>query len=77
MILPAHLNIRDSHLCIREHDTVALAEQYGTPLYVTDEDRIIWNYRQYYDALTSRYPDVQILYAAVGAKAPDGFILKT
>ncbi|MCE5298486.1 MAG: diaminopimelate decarboxylase [Methanoregulaceae archaeon] len=64
MILPAHLNIRSSHLCIREHDMVALTEQYGTPLYVTDEDRIIWNYRQYHEALSSRYPDVHILYAA-------------
>ena len=64
MILPDFMGIRNSHLCIREHDMVALAERYGTPLYVTDEDRIAWNYRQYQQALLSRYPDTRILYAA-------------
>jgi diaminopimelate decarboxylase len=64
VILPAHLLIRNGHLCIRDHDTVLLAEEYGTPLFVTDEDRIAANYRDYHEALTSRYPDVQILYAA-------------
>jgi len=64
MILPEHLDIRNGHLCISGQDTVALAEQYGTPLYVTDEDRIRANYQRYHDALTSHYPDVRILYAA-------------
>jgi diaminopimelate decarboxylase len=64
MILPDHMNIRDGHLCIGEHDMVALAAEYGTPLYVTDEDRIRGNYRQYHEALISRYSDVRILYAA-------------
>jgi len=64
MILPDFMGIRNGHLCIREHDMVALAERYGTPLYVTDEDRITWNYRQYQQALLSRYPDTRILYAA-------------
>ena len=64
MILPDFMGIRNGHLCIRAHDMVALAERYGTPLYVTDEDRITWNYRQYQQALLSRYPDTRILYAA-------------
>jgi diaminopimelate decarboxylase len=64
MILPSHLTIKDDHLTIREHDMVALADRFGTPLYVTDEDRIAWNYHQYHEALTSRYPDIRILYAA-------------
>jgi diaminopimelate decarboxylase len=64
MILPEHLKIRNGHLHVREHDAVALAEKYGTPLYVTDEERIRWNYHQYHEAFTSRYPDVRILYAA-------------
>jgi diaminopimelate decarboxylase len=33
-------------------------------LYVTDGDRIVANYHAYHDALHSRYPHVQILYAA-------------
>jgi len=64
VILPSHLNIRNGHLCIRNHDTALLAERYGTPLFVTDEDRIADNFRGYHAALTSRYPDVRILYAA-------------
>ncbi|MDD1714209.1 MAG: diaminopimelate decarboxylase, partial [Methanoregulaceae archaeon] len=47
MNLPKNLSIRDGHLWIGRHDTVALAEKYGTPLYVTDEDRILENYRAY------------------------------
>ncbi|PKL59973.1 MAG: diaminopimelate decarboxylase, partial [Methanomicrobiales archaeon HGW-Methanomicrobiales-4] len=34
------------------------------PLYVTDEDRIRQNYQGYKKALTSRYPNIRILYAA-------------
>ena len=64
MILPSHLHIRNGHLWIGDHDTVELAERFGTPLFVTDQDRIAANYRQYHEALTSRYPDVRILYAA-------------
>ncbi len=64
MTLPDHMEVRKGHLCIREHDMVALAARHGTPLYVTDEDRIVWNYRQYEQALRPYYPDTRILYAA-------------
>ena len=64
MNLPKNLSIRDGHLWIGRHDTVALAEKYGTPLYVTDEDRILENYRAYRVALEARYPKTRILYAA-------------
>ena len=40
MKLPAHLTIQNGHLHIGGHDCVSLAEKYGTPLYVTSEDRI-------------------------------------
>jgi diaminopimelate decarboxylase len=62
--LPHHLTIKNSHLHINGQDCVALAEKYGTPLYVTSEDRICEQFRRYKTALSSRYPKVQVLYAA-------------
>ncbi len=64
MILPSHLSVRDGHLRIGEHDTVDLAERFGTPLYVTDEGRIRENFRRLAGALTAHYKKVRILYAA-------------
>ncbi len=63
-MLPDHLAVAGGRLQIGRHDTVALAEEYGTPLYVTDEDRIRANYRRLEDALTAHYRKVQVLYAA-------------
>jgi diaminopimelate decarboxylase len=62
--LPPHLTIRGDHLWIGEHDTVDLARTWGTPLYVTDQDRIAASYTAYRDALTPEYSRVRILYAA-------------
>ena len=64
MSLPPHLTIRNNHLWIGGCDAVRLAFTYGSPLYVTDEDRIRENYRAYQTALTRRYPHIRILYAA-------------
>ncbi|WAI01321.1 diaminopimelate decarboxylase [Methanogenium organophilum] len=64
MNYPPHISEKDGHLYIGEHDTNVLAEKYGTPLYVTDEQRIRDNYQSYYDALKGYYDKVQVLYAA-------------
>lgn len=64
MILPSHLSVRNGRLRIGEHDTVDLADRFGTPLYVTDEERIQDNFRRLSGALTARYPKVRVLYAA-------------
>jgi diaminopimelate decarboxylase len=64
MKLPHHLTISSGHLHIGGHDCVALAEKYGTPLYVTSEDRICELYRNYQVALSRRYGKVKVLYAA-------------
>lgn len=64
MNLPPHLSIRDGHLYIGDHDTVALVAEYGTPLFVTDEVRVRTRYREYRDALAAHYDRVQVLYAA-------------
>ena len=64
MNLPPGLSVRDGHLHIGRHDTVSLAGRFGTPLYVTDEDRIRARYREVHEALSSRYSRVRVLYAA-------------
>ncbi len=55
---------QDNHLCIGSMDMTKLADRWGTPLYVTDGDRILEKYRSYHQALQSRYPHVRVLYAA-------------
>jgi len=62
--LPPHLTIGDGHLHIGGHDCTALAAEFGTPLYVTDEQRIRTNARRLSRALTAHYPDVRMLFAA-------------
>jgi diaminopimelate decarboxylase len=62
--LSHHLTIKNGHLHINGHDCVALAQKYGTPLYVTSEDRVCEQFESYKKALTSRYPKVRILFAA-------------
>jgi diaminopimelate decarboxylase len=62
--LPPHLSIKNGHLNINGQDCVALAQHYGTPLYVTSEDRVCDQFMSYKQALTRRYPKVSILFAA-------------
>ena len=64
MRLAHHLSIKNSHLHINGLDCVALAEKYGTPLYVTSEDRVLEQFANYKRALGTRYPKVQVLFAA-------------
>jgi diaminopimelate decarboxylase len=62
--LPSHLSIQNGHLHISGQDCVALAQKYGTPLYVTSEDRVCEQFMSYKQALSRRYPKVRILFAA-------------
>ena len=64
MRLAHHLTIRQGHLHINGQDCVSLARQYGTPLYVTSEDRVCEQFLSYRKALSARYPRVQVLFAA-------------
>jgi len=50
-----------SHLYFGGADVVELAEEYGTPLYITDENRIIENFRSYKTAFEDY--DTDIYYA--------------
>ncbi len=55
-----HLEIQNNHLIIGKADTTKLAEQYGTPLYITNETRVVENFNAYKKA----FPDADIYYAA-------------
>ena len=45
-------------------DALELAQEYGTPLYVTDEIRVRDNYQRVYQAFSKEYSDFKIFYAA-------------
>jgi len=51
------------NLSIGGADALELAQEYGTPLYVVDEDRIRDNYQRINDAFSSYYHDFKIFYA--------------
>ncbi len=51
------------NLSIGGADALELAEEYGTPLYVVDEDRIRDNYNRINQAFSSQYRDFKIFYA--------------
>ncbi len=56
------------HLCFAGHDTVELANQYGTPLYLMDADRIRYNCRTYLQAMQEAYGDnFEVIYAGKAA----------
>ncbi len=58
-----HLSVNErGHLMLGGADLVELAEKFGTPLYVYDEQRIRQRYREFCDAFSS-YGDVLICYA--------------
>ncbi len=54
-----HLGQMQGHLTVGGIDVVHLAHQHGTPLYITDEERIRANYRRF----ASAFPQADIYYA--------------
>lgn len=59
------LNINDKgHLTIGGCDTVELAKEYGTPLYVMDETQIRENCRAFVNSMKENYGDGTVLYAS-------------
>ncbi len=52
-----------NHLEIGGCDAVALAREFGTPLYVMDEDLIRQNCRQYKDTLSKLHENSEVIYA--------------
>ncbi len=64
-----NLSVNESdHLCLGGQDTVLLAERYGTPLYLFDEDRIRLQCRTYRKAMTKGFGEKALpLYASKAA----------
>lgn len=59
-----NIKINDkNHLNIGGADACELVGEYGTPIYVIDEERIRDNYRKFYSAFTKFYPDFKVFYA--------------
>lgn len=56
MFVSKNLSVNENgHLAIGEVDTVGLAEKYGTPLYVVDEDLVRENCRRFKDSMDKFY----------------------
>ena len=51
------LSTRNGHLFIEECDTVALADQFGSPLFVISEQQLRRNVRRFREAFASHWPD--------------------
>ncbi|HEU0166163.1 MAG TPA: diaminopimelate decarboxylase [Chloroflexota bacterium] len=64
MILPDTAETRGGHLFVGGCDTLELAREFGTPLYVYDEATIRGRARAYLQAFATRYPNVLLCYAA-------------
>jgi D-ornithine/D-lysine decarboxylase len=62
--LPGFLGSRNGHLSIDRFDTLSLAEEHGTPLYVFSENRIADNVRVLRRAVESVHPRVKVCYAS-------------
>ncbi|MDT3700339.1 MAG: diaminopimelate decarboxylase [Thermincola sp.] len=52
------------HLEIGGCDLVDLVKQFGSPLYVMDEQLVRDNCRNYYESFTGTYPNSQVIYAS-------------
>lgn len=52
------------HLEIGGCDTVDLAAEFGTPLYIMDEELVRERCRQYYEGFTGTYPNSEVIYAS-------------
>ena len=64
MVYDFNLKTKDNHLMIGDLDANDLAEEYQTPLYVIDEQKVRENYNKLYTAFSSKYPKLHMCYAA-------------
>ena len=63
-----NINVMGSHLTFADRDVTELAEKYGTPLYLMDEDRIRHNCRVYKKAMAEYFGgDSMPVYASKAA----------
>jgi diaminopimelate decarboxylase len=62
-VLPLTATVRDGHLVIGGVDMVELAREYGTALYVMDEEHIRTQLRNYLEWTRYHWKDVDVVYA--------------
>jgi diaminopimelate decarboxylase len=53
----------NGNLWVEDCDVKALADRFGTPLFIISESQFRYTYRQFRDAFRAQYPDVEILFA--------------
>lgn len=64
LMLKPHFGVNaKGHLVIGKADAVELAERFGTPLYVMDEQRVREKYRRFHMAFSGLWPSVLVCYA--------------
>jgi diaminopimelate decarboxylase len=64
-LFPINTAVNDrGHLVIGGCDTVALAAEFGTPLYLYDELTLRAKCREFKEEFGKRYPDVMVIYAS-------------
>lgn len=64
-VLPTTAQVTDyGHLSVGGCDLVELAHEFGTPLYVFDEETLRGQCRAFLEAFRSRYPNTAVAYAA-------------
>jgi diaminopimelate decarboxylase len=64
------MNIKDGKIFIGDVSVAEIAEVYGTPTYIYDEQRIRDNYRRALAAFTEYYPDFRFFYAVKACNNP-------
>ncbi len=63
-MLKSHFSINEQgHLMVGKISAIELADRFGTPLYVMDEQRIRDNYRRFYRAFAKLWKNVMVCYA--------------
>ncbi|MDO8494599.1 MAG: diaminopimelate decarboxylase [Deltaproteobacteria bacterium] len=64
------MKVKNSKIYFEDVSAEALAEQYGTPLYVYETNRIRENYRRLFKAFQSRWPKFKVYYAVKSNSNP-------
>ena len=63
-LFPITAGVNDDHLTLGGCDVLDLVSQFGTPLYVFDEDTLRGICREFVDEFSSRYANTRVLYAS-------------
>lgn len=63
MVLPLTAEVSSNHLIIGGCDTISLAKEFGTPLFVLDEESIRTQCRRYLEAFRRHDPQSEVIYA--------------